>query len=366
MPYIDRRETRAVRVGGVTIGGGAPVSVQGMTKTRTADADATAAQVEALAEAGADLVRLAVPTREDTAALGKIVKHSPVPIIADVHFHFDRALEAIDAGAAKIRLNPGNISDREQVRRVIRAAAGAGAAIRVGVNEGSVVERVDQSRRQADLARPLDELMEHKLAEYLHLFEEEGFGDLVLSAKSHDAFTCVAANRRLAARWDYPLHLGVTHAGTAETGAIRSAAALGTLLSEGIGDTIRISYAGDPVREVRAAAELLASLRLRQRKGVELIACPTCGRLQMDILPIIEQVGEALAEVKAPITVAIMGCVVNGPGEAASADVAVCAGRDKAILYSGGKRIRTLAVDEIVSAVLAEARAFQKAPGSRQ
>jgi len=345
-----------VQVGSVSIGGGAPVVVQSMTNTPTTDVDATCAQVAALADAGAELVRVAVPTRDDTAALRQIVDRSPVPIVADVHFHFDRALEAIAAGAAKIRLNPGNIADRDQVRRVIATAADAGAAIRVGVNEGSVVDRTDAEQRRRDLGKPLHELMVDKLAEYLEVFDTEGFGDLVLSAKSHDAVTTIAANRLMAERWDHPLHLGVTHAGTAQTGAIRSAAALGTLLSEGIGDTIRISYAGDPVNEVRAAVELLCSLRLRQREGIDLIACPTCGRLQMDVDPIVEQVQRRLADVKAPITVAIMGCVVNGPGEADGADVAICAGKDKAILYRKGKKVRTVAADEIADAVVAEVR----------
>jgi len=356
LPEIQRRKTRAVAVGGVTIGGDAPVSIQSMTNTPTADAKATIAQVEALAAAGADLVRVAVPTRRDTAALKEIVAAAPCPIIADVHFNFERALEAIDAGAAKIRLNPGNISDRARVRRVIAAAADAGVAIRVGVNEGSVVERRKGDKRAADLARPLDELMAEKLAEYLEIFAEADFHKLVLSAKSHDAMVCIAANRRIAARWDYPLHLGVTHSGTAETGAIRSAAAIGALLAEGIGDTIRVSYAGDPAAEVRAAAELLASLRLRRREGVDLVACPTCGRLQIDIAPIVEEVRLALADVKAPITVAIMGCVVNGPGEADNADVAICAGKGKAILYRKGKKLRTIKGDEIVEAVTAEVK----------
>ena len=268
LPEIQRRPSRAVDVGGVTIGGGAPVSVQSMTNTLTADAEATLAQVGALADAGADLVRVAVPTSLDTAALDRIVAESPVPIIADVHFHFQRALEAIAAGAAKIRLNPGNIADRDQVRRVIDAAGAAGVAIRIGVNEGSVVTRADGAQRQADLARPLAELMVDKLAEYVAIFTEAGFENLVLAAKSHDAVTCVAAARLIADRWDYPMHLGVTHAGPPETAAIRSAAAIGALLCEGIGDTVRISYAGDPTTEVRAAVELLCSLRLRDRHGI--------------------------------------------------------------------------------------------------
>lgn len=369
LPDIQRRRTRPVRVGGLTLGGEAPVSVQSMTNTPTADAAATIAQVRALAEAGADLVRVAVPMKADTAALREIVKQSPVPIVADVHFHFDRALEAIDAGVAKIRLNPGNLRDRDQVRRVIAAAASAGVAIRVGVNEGSVVDR----RRGAgetptELAGrmpaplPLDELMAAKLDEYLDVFREMDFHHLVLSAKSHDAVTCVAAYRRLAAKYDYPLHMGVTHAGTRETGVIRSAAALGTLLAEGLGDTIRISYAGDPTDEVRHGLELLYSLRLRPRRGIEWIACPTCGRLQMDLSPIVEQLRAALADVTEPITVAVMGCVVNGPGEAQGADVAICAGKGKAVLYRRGQAVRTLAADEIVPAVVAEVRALQAKP----
>jgi len=350
-----------VRVGGVTIGGDAPVVVQSMTNTPTADAAATIAQVERLVEAGAELVRVAVPTRADTAVLGEIVSASRVPIVADVHFHFARALEAIEAGAAKIRLNPGTLADRRQVRRVIAAAAERGTAIRVGVNEGSVVERRDEQRRAADLTRPLDQLMVEKLTEYLEVFRKADFHDLVLSAKSHDAYTTVAANRMLAERWDYPLHLGVTHAGTAETGTVRSAAALGTLLSEGIGDTIRISYAGDPAAEVEAALELLYSLRLRRRPGLELIACPTCGRARMDVAPIAEQVRRALADVEFPVTVAVMGCVVNGPGEAANADVAVCCGKATAAIYRGGEKLRTVKAKEIVPAILAEVEAMRGA-----
>lgn len=356
LPEIERRTARAVDVGGVTIGGAAPVSVQSMTNTVTADAEGTLAQIGALADAGADLVRVAVPTSLDTASLERIVGESPVPIIADVHFHFERALEAIAAGVAKIRLNPGNIADREHVRRVIDAAGAAGVAIRIGVNEGSVVARTDEAQREADLARPLAELMVDKLAEYVEMFTEAGFENLVLAAKSHDAVTCVAAARLIAQRWDYPMHLGVTHAGPPETAAIRSAAAIGALLCEGIGDTIRISYAGDPVHEVHAAVELLCSLRLRDRHGIELIACPTCGRLQMDLTDIVDQVRLALADVTTPLTVALMGCIVNGPGEAEAADVAICAGKNSAILYRRGKRVCTVPASQIVHAVVAEVR----------
>jgi (E)-4-hydroxy-3-methylbut-2-enyl-diphosphate synthase len=377
LPEIPRRKTRPVRVGEVPLGGGlpdgrpAPVVIQSMTNTPTADAAATLSQIRRLATAGAQLVRVATPTPADTAALKQIVAESPVPVIADVHFHFERALEALDAGVAKIRLNPGNLADREKIRRVIHTAGAAGAAIRIGVNEGSVVERKDARRRRQDLARPIVDLMVEKLAEYLEIFEAEGFlknakENLVLSAKSHDAVTTIAVNRAIAARWPWPLHLGVTHAGTAETGAIRSAAALGALLGEGIGETIRISFAGDPLAEVETAKELLASLRLRPREGVELIACPTCGRLQMDLGPILAEVASALKADEfrrpaRPVTVAIMGCVVNGPGEADAADVAVCAGAGKAVLYRRGRRVRNLLPDDIAEAVLEEVRALRRA-----
>jgi (E)-4-hydroxy-3-methylbut-2-enyl-diphosphate synthase len=359
LPQIHFRDSRAVDVGGVIIGGGQGVVIQSMTNTRTANLDATAEQVEQLAMAGARLVRVATPGPEDTAVLGELVKRSPVPIVADVHFHADRALEAIDAGVAKIRLNPGNIDDPQKVRQIIAAATDSGCAIRVGVNEGSVVERQGSTLNEAELDRPLVDLMVEKLAEYLEIFQAEGFEKLVLSAKSHDAVTTIAVNRELARRYDHPLHLGVTHAGTARTGAIRSAAALGALLAEGIGETIRISFAGDPLHEVTAARELLASLRLQQRTGVELIACPTCGRLQMDLTPTIEAVEAELAELgelARPLTVAIMGCVVNGPGEAANADVAICAGKDKAVLYRQGERVGNVEPCQIVSVVLEEIR----------
>ncbi len=369
-PSIQRRTCRTVAVGRpggpepVVIGPDAPVSVQSMTNTLTSDVGATSAQVDRLVDAGAQLVRLAVPTREDTAALDELVARARVPLVADVHFHFDRALEAIDAGVAKIRLNPGNIRDRQQVDRVIAAARDAGVVIRVGVNEGSIVERADKTRQAHERRRPLVELMVEKMAEYLQAFREAGFDDLVLSAKSADAVTTVAVNRALAARWDHPLHLGVTHAGTRETGAVRSAAALGALLTDGIGETIRISYAGDPVHEVAAALELLYSLRLRPRRGVELIACPTCGRVQMDLDPVVEAVRERLADVEAPIKVAIMGCVVNGPGEAAGADVAICAGKGKAALYVAGELAETLPSERLVDAVVAAAREAAKETGS--
>ncbi len=351
-PSIQPRPTRRVNVGSVPIGGGAPVSIQSMTNTPTADVDATVAQIERLAAAGADIVRVAVPTAADTAALGAIVDRSSVPIVADVHFHFERALEAIAAGVQKIRLNPGNITDRDSVRRVIDAAGERGVAIRVGVNEGSVVERLDPARRAAEQAVPLVDLMVDKLAEYLNIFTDAGFADLVVAAKSPDPVTCVAVNRRIAEMCDYPIHLGVTHAGDAEAGVIRSAAAMGAMLVDGVGDTIRISLAADPVEEVRAATELLCSLRLRLRTEAEIIACPTCGRIQVDLLSLVARIREGLVGVGAGLKVAVMGCVVNGPGEAAGAHVAVCGGKGKGVIYVDGHKVGTVPEEDIVAAVL--------------
>ncbi len=354
---IQRRFSHPVKVGTVLIGGDAPVSIQSMTNTPTADAKATLAQIEILAQAGCEIIRVATPTSQDTAALKEIVTQSPLPVVADVHFHFQRALEAIAAGVAKIRLNPGNIGDRDQVRQVIAACKDRGVAIRVGVNEGSVSERTDKGLREQQAQRPLVELMLETIRGYLEVFEEASFDKLVLSAKSSDAYTCIEVYRHLAREFPYPLHLGLTHAGTAQTGAIRSAAALGALLAEGIGDTVRISLAGNPVNEVLMAKELLASLRLRQRHGVEIIACPTCGRTEADVGETAEKVRAALAQIKQHVRVAVMGCIVNGPGEAQGADVAACFGKGKAAIYRRGKLMRSVDAAEVLPALLEEVRA---------
>ena len=277
-----RRKTRQVRVGPVAIGGDAPVSIQSMTSTYTYEIDKTVAQIHELARAGADIVRVAVPDARDTEALRHILPQVPVPIVADVHFHFQRALEAVEAGVHKIRLNPGNLQDRKQVDRVIRACRERGVPIRVGVNEGGIIERKDKDQRAAEKASleqdyegHLVDIMVRKLEEYLRIFEENDFHDVVISAKSIDPRICIRAYQAISERFDFPLHLGVTHAGPKETGCIRSVVALGTLLAEGIGDTVRISYASDPVYEVIDAKEMLNCLGLRPRVEPELIACPT-------------------------------------------------------------------------------------------
>ncbi len=369
----SRRPTKTINVGNertgiVTIGGNAPVSVQTMTAGYTYDIDACVAEINRLAAAGSDIVRVAVPQRKDTAALGEILRQTVVPIVADVHFHYQRALEAVEAGVHKIRLNPGNISDRDQVNSVIDACKEAGIPIRIGVNEGSVVERKDKQTRMQELGKffcdhrhgHLIALMIAKLEEYLDIFAERDFHDLCLSAKSMDAGVVIDVYTEVSKRFDYPLHLGVTHAGPKETGAIRSVVALGTLLSNGIGDTVRISYASDHVHEVQDALEMLYCLGLRQRLGAELIACPTCGRIQVDLFTLVQQVRKKLAdEITLPIKVAVMGCVVNGPGEAEGADVAVFAGDRRGIIYVQGERVANVPESEILDRLLAECRDFQ-------
>lgn len=362
---LPRRQTRQVRVGRVLIGGDALVCLQSMTNTYTRDADTTVAQINRLAAAGCDVVRVAVPDKADTAALPAILQQVTVPIVADVHFHYERALEAVAAGVHKIRLNPGNIKDRKQVDRVIAACRERGIPIRVGVNEGSVVERQDKVVRTAeknmlaaDYRKHLVGLMVRKLEEYVRIFDENRFHDVVLAAKSHDAAVVIDAYRAISARFDHPLHLGVTHAGPPETGRIRSIAALATLLAEGIGDTIRISYAADPIYEVEDGKELLYSLRLRQRTQPELIACPTCGRIEIDLIKLVQQVRERLASIQSPVKVAVMGCVVNGPGEAEGADVAVFAGKGRGVIYVQGEQTRTVTEAEMLDALYEEVVAF--------
>ncbi len=359
-----RRKTRQVTVGTLKIGGDAPIALQSMTNTHTCDVDATLAQIHRLAQAGADLVRVAVPERRDTEALHRIVPASPVPIVADVHFHVERALEAIEAGVHKIRLNPGNIRNPASLRRVIAACRERRIPIRIGANEGGIIERHDQASRavekailERDHAAGLIQIMLAKLEQQLQVFETEGFHDVVISAKSPDPRIVIDAYTAISQRYDYPLHLGVTHAGPPETGRIRSVAALAPLLASGIGDTIRISYAADPVCEVEDGKELLCSLGLRPRTEPELIACPTCGRLEVDLLKLVGDVRRKLAEeIHLPLKVAIMGCLVNGPGECEGADVAIFAGRGRGVIYVQGARKRTVTEDQMLDALLAACR----------
>ncbi|MGA2500392.1 MAG: flavodoxin-dependent (E)-4-hydroxy-3-methylbut-2-enyl-diphosphate synthase [Tepidisphaeraceae bacterium] len=368
-----RRQTRKVVIGDAThglvaIGGDAPVSVQTMTAGYTHEIDKCVAEIKKLAAAGADIVRVAVPEKKDTAALREILPQVTVPIVADVHFHFQRALEAIDAGIHKIRLNPGNISDHAQVKDVIQACKAKHIPIRVGVNEGSIIERRDKQKRNEELRGVFSDrkhgqllaIMITKLEEYLDIFHEEDFHDIVISAKSIDPLLVIDAYAEISRRFDYPLHLGVTHAGPRETGAIRSVVPLGHLLCSGIGDTIRISYASDPVYEVQDGLEMLYVLGLRPRIGAELIACPTCGRIQVDLFTLVQDVRKQLAkEIRVPIKVAVMGCVVNGPGECEGADIAIFAGDRRGIIYVQGEKVANVPEEQILTRLLAECRDFQ-------
>ena len=370
---IPRRPTRQVTLGDkdhgtIRIGGDAPVSVQTMTAGYTYEVDRCVAEINRLAAAGADIVRVAVPERKDTEALMHILPQVRVPIVADVHFHFKRALEAVEAGVHKIRLNPGNISDRVQVEKVIDACKERKLPIRIGVNEGSIIERKDKQKRMRELGEVFNDsrygrllaIMIAKLEEYLDIFYERDFYDITISAKSPDPMLCIEAYTEISKRFDHPLHLGVTHAGPRETGAIRSVAPLSHLLASGIGDTVRISYASDPVYEVEDALEMLYCLELRERKGVDLIACPTCGRIQVDLFTLVQEVRTALAEhIELPIKVAVMGCIVNGPGEAEGADVAIFAGDRRGIIYVQGEKVANVPEEDILAALLAECQKFQ-------
>ncbi len=319
-----------------------------MTKVPTTDIDRCVRQIADLVRTGCELVRVAVPRRADTAAFAQIVQRVSVPLIADIHFSPARALEAIEGGAAKIRLNPGNIKSRNDIHRIIDAAKAHHVAIRVGVNEASIRDLTKEPV-------PLEERVELMLAEmrqYVQLFEGRGFDRLVLSAKTSDVLRTVEINRRIAETFPYPIHLGLTHAGLPENARIPSAVALGTLLAEGIGDTIRVSAAGNPIIETEMAKEILIALGLRERQRPELVVCPTCGRTEIDVVALARRVEEALRHIEKPCRVAVMGCVVNGPGEAADADFAVCAGKDKAYLYRHGQKVAVVPETEIVPRLL--------------
>lgn len=332
-PYrdIERRQCRQIRVGSVAVGGDAPISVQSMTNTVTADVAATVEQVRRLEEAGADLVRVSCPDAESTAALRKIVREVSVPIVADIHFHYKRAIEAAEAGAACLRINPGNIGAAARVREVVRAAKDHGCTMRIGVNAGSL-ER-DLLERYGE---PCPEAMIESALNHARILEDNDFFEFKISCKASDVFLAVAAYTGLAEACDYPLHVGITEAGGLRTGTVKSAIGLGMLLWSGIGDTIRVSLSTDPVEEVRVGYELLKALGLRHR-GVSVIACPSCARQQFDVIKTVEALEERLAHIGTPMTVSVIGCVVNGPGEARETDIGLTGGgNDTHMVYLGG------------------------------
>jgi (E)-4-hydroxy-3-methylbut-2-enyl-diphosphate synthase len=345
-----RRATRQIRVGNVAIGGGAPVSVQSMTTTQTSDAAATTAQIRALAEAGADVVRVAVPNQSAAEALPAIVRATPVPLVADIHFDWRLALAALAAGIHAIRLNPGNIGSRERVREVVRAARERSVPIRIGVNAGSLEKDIVEKHGWPTAAGMVESAERH-----IHFLEDEGYREIKVSLKAHDVAMTVQANRLFSQKHDYPLHLGVTEAGTLLAGTVKSAAGLGILLGEGIGDTIRISLTADPVEEVRVARLLLTSLGLKFG-GATMTSCPTCGRCSVDMIPVAERVERRLSTVKGSVSVAVMGCEVNGPGEASAADVGVAYGHNGVgLLFKDGKIVKRMKAEELEEAVVSEA-----------
>ncbi|MER7399863.1 flavodoxin-dependent (E)-4-hydroxy-3-methylbut-2-enyl-diphosphate synthase [Streptomyces sp. NPDC000151] len=349
-PLAVRRVSRRIQVGPVAVGGGAPVSVQSMTTTRTADIGSTLQQIAELTASGCQIVRVACPTQDDADALPVIAKKSQIPVIADIHFQPKYVFAAIDAGCAAVRVNPGNIKQfDDKVKEIAKAANDAGTPIRIGVNAGSLDRRLLQKYGKATP----EALVESALWE-ASLFEEHGFRDIKISVKHNDPVVMVNAYRQLAAQCDYPLHLGVTEAGPAFQGTIKSAVAFGALLSEGIGDTIRVSLSAPPAEEVKVGISILESLNLRQRR-LEIVSCPSCGRAQVDVYKLAEEVTAGLDGMEVPLRVAVMGCVVNGPGEAREADLGVASGNGKGQIFVKGEVIKTVPESKIVETLIDEA-----------
>ncbi|MDG9720518.1 flavodoxin-dependent (E)-4-hydroxy-3-methylbut-2-enyl-diphosphate synthase [Streptomyces sp. DH24] len=346
----ERRKSRQIQVGSVAVGGDAPVSVQSMTTTRTSDIGATLQQIAELTASGCQIVRVACPTQDDADALATIARKSQIPVIADIHFQPKYVFAAIEAGCAAVRVNPGNIKQfDDKVKEIARAAKDHGTPIRIGVNAGSLDRRLLQKYGKATP----EALVESALWE-ASLFEEHDFRDIKISVKHNDPVVMIEAYRQLAAQCDYPLHLGVTEAGPAFQGTIKSAVAFGALLSQGIGDTIRVSLSAPPVEEVKVGNQILESLNLKQR-GLEIVSCPSCGRAQVDVYKLAEEVTAGLTGMEVPLRVAVMGCVVNGPGEAREADLGVASGNGKGQIFVKGEVIKTVPESKIVETLIEEA-----------
>ncbi|MET8256786.1 flavodoxin-dependent (E)-4-hydroxy-3-methylbut-2-enyl-diphosphate synthase [Micromonospora sp. NPDC005553] len=349
-PLAPRRASRQIMVGSVPVGGGAPVSVQSMTTTLTSDINATLQQIAELTASGCQIVRVAVPSQDDVEALPAIAKKSQIPVIADIHFQPKYVFAAIDAGCAAVRVNPGNIRQfDDKVKEIARAAGAAGVPIRIGVNAGSLDKRLLSKYGKATA----EALVESALWE-CSLFEEHGFRDIKISVKHNDPVVMIRAYRQLAEQCDYPLHLGVTEAGPAFQGTIKSAVAFGALLAEGIGDTIRVSLSAPPVEEIKVGNQILESLGLRER-GLEIVSCPSCGRAQVDVYKLAEEVTAGLEGLPVPLRVAVMGCVVNGPGEAREADLGVASGNGKGQIFVKGQVVKTVPEAQIVETLIEEA-----------
>ncbi len=348
------RNSRQIDIGGIKIGGGAPVTVQSMTKTDTRDIPGTVAQINSLEKAGCDIVRLAVPDMEAAKSLSEIKKQTNIPIVSDIHFDYKLALEAVKQGVDGMRINPGNIGAKYRIKAVVDAVKERGIPIRIGVNSGSLEKDILKKH-----GSPTPEALAESAFRHVEILEDLDFRDIKISVKSTDVKKMIASYRILAERCEYPLHLGVTEAGTYEMGTIKSSIGIGTLLAEGIGDTIRVSLTGDPVDEIKVGFNILRSLGLR-RNGIELISCPGCGRLEIDLMKLVKDVEDRITniELPRPIKVAILGCVVNGPGEASEADIGIAGGRGKGMLYKDGKLVRSFKENQIVDELVKELETF--------
>jgi len=345
---MERRKTRKVYYGGVPVGGDAPISIQSMTNTQTADLEQTVTQIDELAAAGCEIIRVAVPDQESALALGKLKKQIKIPLIADIHFDYKLALEAINQGVDGLRLNPGNIGNAERVREVAREARQAGIPIRIGVNSGSIEKELLRKYGQ-----PTAEAMVESALSHIRILEDNGFSDIVVSLKATGIWMTIKAYELLAEKVDYPFHIGITEAGSLWSGTIKSAIGIGSLLTRGIGDTLRVSLTADPVEEVRVGWQILKSLRLR-KKGPEIISCPTCGRTSIDLLNLVEEVERAVLGMDKPITIAVMGCIVNGPGEAREADIGIAGGQGEGMIFKKGRLLKKVKEEELLPELLKE------------
>lgn len=354
-----RRKTRLVNVGGVKIGGRAPISIQSMTNTDTHDVEATYRQTKALAEAGCDIVRITAPDLESVETFRELVRRGiKVPLVADIHFDYKIALAAVEAGVSKIRINPGNIGSRDKTEAVVRACAERGIPIRIGVNSGSLERSILQK-----YGSPTPEALAESALFHARILEDLNFENVIISVKASNVPNMLAANRILAARTDYPLHLGVTEAGARERALVKSSIGIGALLSEGIGDTLRVSLTDDPIKEISAAREILRALELTENRGMDIVSCPTCGRTKIDLIKILEILEVRLKREgldKLNIKVAVMGCAVNGPGEAREADIGIAGGVGEALLFKKGEIIRKIKEDRLIDELVEEIKAYKR------
>ena len=349
---MDRKETRLIKVKNVLVGGKSPVTIQSMTNTDTRDAEKTLMQIRALYNAGCEIIRCAVPDMEAAEALKIITSQSPIPVVADIHFDYKLALKAVENGVAALRINPGNIGSKEKIKMVVEAAKASGIPIRIGVNSGSLEKDILERDGKATAKGLVESALRH-----IKILEELNFYDIVISIKSSNVAMMIDAYRLMSEKCNYPLHLGVTEAGTKFKGTIKSSVGIGTLLAEGIGDTIRVSLTSDPIEEITVAKEILKAVGLR-KEGLEFISCPTCGRTQINLIKIAEEVEKRLEGINKNIKIAVMGCVVNGPGEAREADIGIAGGKGEGIIFKKGVIIKKVKEDELVSELMKEIEAL--------